>query len=239
MARVRRRVTASRAASRTGAVAPPTSSSSRGDLAGGGELLEDRLLLATEELGQHTVDHDRGELHGGLVADTVGELDGLGHRHLLGSADRDQSGDHRVREDVEHPVGLGADEPDLDQIVDRLRRRQLADDVSERRRVDDHQVVVAFTHLVAELADGEDLAHARCGGRHEVERLCERPDPPDHGDPQLELQVLAERRLGVHRHGEEARQDLTLLEAGGRRLVVPGDVALGVDLADEDPLAAQ
>ena len=98
-----------------------------------------------------------------------------------------------------------ADEPDLDQIVDRLRRGQQPDDVTGRRRVDHHQVVVALAHLVAELADGEDLADTRGGGGHEVERLGQRPDPADHRDPQLELQVLAERRLGVHGHGEETR----------------------------------
>ena len=60
---------------------------------------------------------------------------------------------------------------------------------------------------------------------------------PTTGMRSCELEVLAERGLGVHGHGEEAGEDLLLVEAGRGRLVEPGHVALGVDLADEDPLA--
>ena len=107
------------------------------------------------------------------------------------------------------------------------------------RGVHHHQVVVALAHLVAELAHGEDLPHPGRRGGHEVERLGQRADPAHHRDPQLELQVLAERGLGVHGHGEQPREDLLLLEAGRRRLVEAGHVALGVDLADQHPLAPQ
>ena len=103
-------VTASRAASRTGAASPPDQLVEPGERPGApSELLEDRLLLAPEQLGQHAVDHHRGELHGRLVADPVGELDRLGDRHLLGGArPRRRPVTDRVREDVEHPVGLGS-----------------------------------------------------------------------------------------------------------------------------------
>ena len=111
----------------------------------------------------------------------------------------------RIGEDVEHPVGLAADQAHLDQIVDGLGRRQLADDVPAGRRIDHDQVVVALSHLVAELAHGQDLPHARCGRGHEVERLGQRPDAPHHRDAQLQLEVLAQRGLGVHRHGGHAR----------------------------------
>ena len=47
-------------------------------------------------------------------------------------------------EDVEHPVGLLADQADLHQLVDGLGRGQLADDVPAGGGVDDHQVVVAL-----------------------------------------------------------------------------------------------
>ncbi len=210
----------------------------RGELIGG-EQLEDGLLLASEQLGEHAVDDDGGQGDGRLGLDAGGELDGLVDRHLLGRADRDEPGGRRVREDVEHPVGLGADEPDLHQVVDGLGRGQLAHDVPRSGRVDHHQVVGAFAHLVAELADGEDLAHPGSGGGDEVEGLGQRTDAADDGDLQLELQVLAEGRLGVHGHREQPGQDLLLLEPGGGRLVVPGDVPFGVDLADEHPLAAE
>ena len=50
--------------------------------------------------------------------------------------------------------GLVADEPDLDQVADHLRRADLGDDVTGRLGVDHDEVVVALAHLVAQLADG-------------------------------------------------------------------------------------
>ena len=100
-----------------------------------------------------------------------------------------------------------------------------------------HQVVVRLAHLPAELAHREDLAHTGGGGRHEVERLGQWPDPPHHRDAQVELEVLAQRRLRVHRHGPDPGRDLPRREVGGRRLEERRHVALGVDLADQDSLA--
>ena len=59
----------------------------------------------------------------------------------------DQAGLGRVAEDVEHPAGLVADQADLHQLVDRLRRGELADDVAGGRGVDDDEVVVPLPHL--------------------------------------------------------------------------------------------
>src|SRR4029079_10001173 len=90
--------------------------------------------------------------------------------------------------------------------------------VAGRLGVGDHQVVVALTHLVAELADGEDLLHPRRRGGDEVEGARERPDAPDEGDAHEQSEVLAERILRVHRHGEQVRLELARLQlaAGGR-----------------------
>ena len=158
------------------------------------QLLEDLFLALAEQLGQDPVDHHGGQLHRGLLPHPRDQLEGLVHRHLLGRGHRDQARLLGVGEDVEHPVGLAADQAHLDQVVDGLGRRQLADDVPAGRRVDHDQVVVPLAHLVAELADGQDLAHARRGGGHEVERLGQRPDAPHHRDAQVQFEVLAQAR---------------------------------------------
>ena len=50
----------------------------------------------------------------------------------------------RVGEDVDHPAGLVADQPDLHQLADGLGGGELADDVAGGRGVDDDEVVVAL-----------------------------------------------------------------------------------------------
>ena len=86
------------------------------------------------------------------------------------------AGRRRVLHELEHPSGLLADQADLDEIVDRARRADLADDVPARLGIDDDEVVVALTNLVAELADREDLLHAGRGVGDEVEHARQRPD---------------------------------------------------------------
>ena len=206
--------------------------------AGSAQAVEDLFFVTAEQLGQDPVDDDAGEADGRLGGHPAGQLERLGDRHLLGRRHRDEAGPGRVGEDVEHPVGLGADEADLDEVVDGLGGGELADDVAGGRRVDDDEVVVALADLVAELADGQDLPDARRGGGDEVERLGQRPDPADDRDLQVELEVLAQRRLGVHRHGEDAGRDLALGEPGRRGLEERREVALGVDLAGQHPLPA-
>ena len=98
-------------------------------------------------------------------------------RHLLGGRHDHHAGLRRVGEDVEHPLGLVAHHAHLHQLVDGLRRGELADDVAAGDGVDDDEVVVALAHLPRELADGEDLLHARRGVGDEVEGAGERADP--------------------------------------------------------------
>ena len=147
-------------------------------------------------------------------------------------------GDRRVVEEVEHPLRLVADEPDLDEIADHPRRTDLADDVTARLGVDDDEVVVLLADLVAELADGQDLLDPGRRVGDEVERRRQRADPAEQGDPYEQPQVLAQRVLGVHRHREQTRLDLDRLETPGRPVsnAAPSD-ALGVHLAHQHPLA--
>ena len=93
--------------------------------------------------------------------------------------------------------------------------------------------------LVAQLADDQDLLHARGGVGHEVEGAGQRAQPGQQRQPELEAQVLLERRLGVHRHGPQAGRDLPLGEARRPGLERPGQVALGVHLAQQRALAAE
>ncbi len=129
------------------------------------------------------------------------------------------------------------DHADVHEIVDHPRGGDLGDDVAGRLGVDDDEVVVALAHLEAQLADGEDLLHAGRRVGDEVERAGERPDAPDQGDAHEQPQVLAERVLGVHRHGEQARLELARGELQRGRVVGRGERTLGVHLADEHALA--
>jgi hypothetical protein len=105
--------------------------------------------------------------------------------------------------------------------------------------VDHDEVVVVLLDLVAELADGQDLLHARRGVGDEVERPGQRADLGQQRELELEAQVLLQRLLGVHGHGPEAGLDLAGIERGRPGLVEVGQVALGVDLAHERALAAR
>ena len=92
---------------------------------------------------------------------------------------------------------------------------------------------MALAHLVAQLADGEDLLHAGRRVGDEVERARQRPDLAEQRDLHEQPQVLAQRVLGVHRHREQLWLDLARLERerggveGGRQRT------LGVHLAHQ------
>jgi hypothetical protein len=108
--------------------------------------------------------------------------------------------------------------------------------------VDDHEVPAGpaldrLADLPADLADGEDLLHPGGGGGHEVEGLGHRPDPAGDGHLQVEADVLAERRLGVHGHGPHAGVDPVGPEPHRRAFEVAGDVAPAVGGYEEDLLA--
>ena len=94
-----------------------------------------------------------------------------------------------------------------------------------------------FAHLPAQLADGEDLADAGRRGGDEVEDAGQRSEPPEHRDPPVQPQVLAQRILGAHLHREDARVDLTRFEPDRGLFEQRGEVAFGVDL-DEQHAAA-
>ena len=130
-------------------------------------------------------------------------------------------------------LGLVADEPDLDQVADHLRGTDLGDDVTGRLGVDHDEVVRALAHLVAQLADAEDLLDPRRRVGDEVERAGERADASEQRDLHEQPEVLAQRVLGVHRHREQVRFDLAGLELQRRGVEGVGERALGVHLAHE------
>ena len=110
-------------------------------------------------------------------------------------------------------MGLVAQRADVDELADRVGRAELGDDVTGRGGVDHHEVEVGpaldrLAYLPHDLADREDLLDPGRGGRDEVEHTRERPDASDHGHPQVQAQVLLQRRLGVHRHREDTRVHL-------------------------------
>ena len=68
-------------------------------------------------------------------------------------------------------------------------------------------------------------------------RASERTDPSDDRDAQLQLQVLAKRRLCIHRHHAQAGEHVVAREGCRPGLVERGEITLGVHLAGERPLA--
>ena len=96
---------------------------------------------------------------------------------------------------------------------------------------------MALADLPADLPDGEDLLDPRCRRGQEVEGLRHGADPSDDRDAQVQLEVLAQRRLGVHGHEREAVGHPLWHELRRRHLECRREVALGVDLAAEDRAA--
>ena len=94
-----------------------------------------------------------------------------------------------------------------------------------------------LAHLPAKLADGQDLPHAGRGGRDEVERLGDRGDAADQRQPEVQAQVLPQRRLGVHRHRVEPLGDGPRYVARGPALEGALQVAPWLHLTDERPLS--
>jgi hypothetical protein len=186
-----------------------------------------------EQLGEHPVGHDRGEPT--LVSGTqaLGQLEGLDDRHLLGCGHDHHTRGAGIVEDLLHPSGLLADHTDLHELVDRLGGAELGDDVTAGAGIDHHEVVVVLADLPRHLAHGEDLADARRGVGDEVEAPRQRSDAGDERQPDVQPEVLPQRLLGGEGHHVEAGLHLAGFEAGGAGLEEAGEVALGVDLADE------
>ncbi len=129
---------------------------------GPAQRVEDLLLAAAEELGQHPVDHHGGQLDRGLLPHPLGQLDGLVDRHLLGRGTRPpgRSGRGSERMSSIQSVWLRI-RPTLTRSLMACGAASWPTMWPDGRGVDHDQVVVALAHLVAELADGQDLPHAR------------------------------------------------------------------------------
>ena len=172
------------------------------------ESIDDRLFAATEHRRQHPVGDHRRRMRTRLGTKPREQFDRLGDRHLLRRGHHRDAGARRIVEDVEHPLGLITNQPDLDEIGDHPGGTDLADDVSARLGVDDDEVVVALAHLPAELAHAENLLDARRCVGNEVERRRQRADPSEERNPHEEPQVFTQRVLGVHGHRVQIRRHL-------------------------------
>ncbi len=202
-----------------------------------GERPEVLLLTATKQLGEDPVGDDGGEGDAGLFAKARDQLEGLVDRHLLGGRDDDHPRLLGVGEHLQHPGGPGTHRAERHEVVDRHRRRQVADNVAGGGGVDDDEVVVLLAHLVAELARRQQLAHPGRRGGDEVERLGDRGEAGEQRDVEIKLEVLRERRLGVHRHREQAGRYLARRVAERGAVDGPCEVAPRLHLADERALA--
>jgi hypothetical protein len=154
--------------------------------------VEQGFLAVAEQLGKYSVGHDGGHVDLRAVAQLVSKLDGLRDRHLLGRGDQHRARRGWIAQDVAHPIGLVPHQTHVDQLGNGFGRGQVADHVTGRGRIGDHQVVVALPHLVGQLPDGKDLFHAGSGVGHEVEGAGQEADAAGHGHPQIDLQVLPE-----------------------------------------------
>ena len=94
-----------------------------------------------------------------LVAQVVLQRRGLVDRHLLGQGDDRRAGVLLVGDQAVELLRLRVDRPDPGDRGEGARRLQEADPVAGRRRVDDHQVVLAAAlDLAVELGQLPDLA---------------------------------------------------------------------------------
>ena len=132
-----------------------------------------------------------GTVH--LGPQRVDELDRLRDRHLLGRRDDVHRGDRGIGEQLARATGSGC-------ARDRRRRARGSPSgapnwatmwpvaaASTTTRSMSERPFDRFPNLPADLADGEDLLHARRRVGDEVERLGERTDPAEHRHPQVEL----------------------------------------------------
>ena len=143
--------------------------------------VEHLLLAPAEQLGQHPVHDDGGQVDVGLVAEA-----GRSARSSRSPASPRATatittpvwpGRSRMSS---HPLRLVADQPDLHQLVDRLRApRSWPTMWPVADGVDDDEVVVVLAHLPRQLADGEDLLHARARRWPRSRTSGQRPDAGD------------------------------------------------------------
>ena len=206
------------------------------------QRFEDRFVGVGEQLGQDPVDDDDAERHVELVAGPLHQLDGLVHRHLLGRGHHVERGELRIGEQLHHPVGLVPHRADLHEVLDRARGVELADHVPGGGGVDHDEVPVGaaldrLAQLPHDLADGEDLLHARRRGGDEVEGPGQWPDTPETGTractfrysrSDASVSICIAKMPGYTWRGSNPT---------GRMLEQRGEVVLGVDLDEQDPLA--
>ena len=196
-----------------------------------------------EALGVEAVQVDAVDGDADLVAQVVLQRRRLVDRHLLRQGDDRGAGVLVVGDEAVERLRLRVDRADAGDRGEGARRLQEADPVPGRRRVDDHQVVLAPALDLAvelgelpDLADRDQLLQARRGGGQVVEDAAAEEHVPHRPHLQLQQHVLAHRLVGVDRDRPEVLLHLDLVEADVGVLEHPRGVLLRGDLADDRPL---
>ena len=165
----------------------------------GGDSRRDRAGVARWRRW-HAVDDNERHVDVSFFTNALGKFQGLVNRTLFGRGDENRGRRIGVGKHLDHPIGLFAQHADLGQRADRSRCGELARDVTRTLGIDNDEVVMVRTYLVADLADGEDLLHAGSGIGHEVERLGQDADTRHEWDPHVEADVFTQCLFGfVHR----------------------------------------
>ena len=158
-------------------------------------------------------------------------------RHLLGPGHRDDARPFRVGEHRVDRTALAGDAAHAGGLREGSRRAQHGDAVAGGGRVEDDEVVglgarraAVLLRQLPDLADRQQLAHARRRGREVAERAA-RPEQLGQRRRQLVGQVQLHRVLGVDRQVVQAGRELLLVHA----LAAQGarDVVAARDLGDD------
>ena len=213
---------------------PPTASDERRLRTRLAQAFEHLLLAPPEQLGQHPVHDDGGEVDVGLrratrSASSIVSLTGISS----GAATITTPVCAGSLEDVEHPRGLVAHHADLHELADRLRAPRAAPTMWPAPRRRPHEVVVlarappstslptvriSFTPGAA-LATKSKAAGERADAADERELAAGGSGTPC-SDSSVSIAIAQRPRLHLAR-----------LEPGAAGLEAVGQVALGVDLA--------
>ena len=145
----------------------------------------------------------------------VGELQGLGYRHLRRLRDRQVARARRILEQLAHARCLRRNRSHARDRSERARRLEHPERVPRGRRVEHDQLVASPPACSPALCQLPDLHHAdqlfgaRGGGREVLERTAFSQDPSRH--PAAErLQPLQQRLVWVDRDRPQHRRQLRL-----------------------------
>ncbi len=151
---------------------------------------------AVGKCGEALVDEDRAERDSGAVFDRERGVDRLAHRRLFRHRHEHDLTPRRILEQRHDVGGLLADRPDAHRVEQPAGREQERDRVAGRGCVHDDQIGRATFFERLDLAEHEDVLHARHRGRDDIERAGRREPLRDAPHP-VGFEVFEER--GVRR----------------------------------------